>query len=164
MLFLKALLIAAVILVLGGCGFRPLYGTGQSNSASVNLSDVGVEEDKTRVGQLVRNELLRSMTGDGSVYFVKLKLVSKERIRASLPGTPTARYEFVLNGQYDLMDGRNGKKISSGSSFSTVAYDIVRQPVADRQARDAASERAALELANDIRLRVSVYLAKSGRN
>jgi LPS-assembly lipoprotein len=158
----RSFLFAPALLALAGCGFRPLYGTESSVGAKVNLANVAVEQQQTRIGQLVRNELVQSMTGEGSLYVVKLRLSSKERLKSSLPGTLTARYEFVLNGQYDLMDGRNAKVISSGRSFSTVAYDIVRQPVADRQALDAASERAAIELANDIRLRVSVHLSKLG--
>lgn len=150
------------ILALAGCGFRPLYGTTSPGGAEVDLANIAVEQQQTRIGQLVRNELVQSMTGDGTQYVVKLRLSSKERLKSSLPGTLTARYEFVLNGQYDLMDGRSAKVLSSGRSFSTVAYDIVRQPVADRQALDAASERAAHELANDIRLRVSVHLSKLG--
>ncbi len=128
----------------------------------MDLASVEIEEQQTRIGQLVRNELLQTMTGDGSAYFLRMKFVSRDRFKSNLPGTVTSRYEFVLDGQFELLSGKERGKATSGRSTSTAEYDIVRQPVADRQARDNASERAAIQFANDIELRISVYLSKFG--
>jgi LPS-assembly lipoprotein len=145
-------------LPLAGCGFRPLYGQ-KDGGAAVDLSLVSVVEQNNRPGQLVRNELLRAMTGTGDRYAVRLAVTEKERLKSSLTGTQTVRYDLTLNGKYELVDSRSGKSLSKGGSFSTVSYDIVREPLADMQARDAAAKRAAIELANDIRLRVAVYFS-----
>ncbi len=152
--------LTASAIALAGCGFRPLYGTGGPAGEPLNLSVVSVEEQQTRPGQLVRNELLSVMSAETAAYVLRFKITSSDRPTSSLPGTVTTRYGLTLNATYELVDSATHRKIESGRTFSTVSYDVVRQPVADRQAADAATSRAAIEVANDIRLRVAVQLAR----
>ena len=67
---LVAIALAAVLsLALAGCGYRPLYGNvaGSNNGTVVQkLADISIEEQPTRAGQLVRNELISTMGGGGS--------------------------------------------------------------------------------------------------
>jgi LPS-assembly lipoprotein len=95
-------------LVLSGCGFRPLYGERVGGDGSVSLSGVTVAEQDNRPGQLVRNELLQAMTGDGSRYVLKLKVADRDRGKSSLPGTATSRFDLILTAQYQLVDQRTG--------------------------------------------------------
>jgi LPS-assembly lipoprotein len=161
MLNRRMMLQCMLALPVAGCGFRPLYGQKGSGGDAVDLSAVTVIGQANRAGQLVRNELLKAMTGATERYILKLTVTEKERAKSTLSGTQTARYELTLNGSYVLTDAQAGGTVSKGASFSTVAYDVVRQPIADTQARDNAVERAAIELASDIRLRVAVYLSSS---
>jgi LPS-assembly lipoprotein len=156
----RALLVGLIAITgLPGCAFRPLYGTNGPGEA-VSLSGVSVAEQQTRAGQLVRNQLMQSMTGDGPRYLLKIAIVDRQRGKSTLPGTTTTRFELTLNGEYDLVDTRSGKTVATGRSFSTVPFDQVRQPIADLEARNSALDRAAIELANDIKLRVAVYFSK----
>jgi LPS-assembly lipoprotein len=147
-------------LALAGCGFRPLYGNSGPAGENLDLSSVTVDEQQDRPGQLVRNELLRVMSAEPARYTLRFRVASSDRPTSSLPGTVTSRYGLTLNATYDLLESGSNKKLESGRTFSTVSYDVVRQPVADRQAAEAATSRAAIEIANDIRLRVAVRLAK----
>jgi LPS-assembly lipoprotein len=160
MLSRRRLIVGLLPFALSACSFRPLYGSGPGAAASADLSSVAVPELDTRAGQLVRNELLHAMSERGGSYLLKLQIGERVRGKSQLPNTLTQRQELTLNGQYDLIDARSGARLESGSSFSTVAFDVVRQPVADLQARNAARERAAIELAGDIRLRVAVFFSK----
>ncbi len=46
-------------LVLAGCGFQPLYGEREGTAPlTAALNGVAVDQQKTRVGQLIRNEFL----------------------------------------------------------------------------------------------------------
>ncbi len=155
----RAFSLSLLATIVSACSFRPLYGTSRDNDGLVDLSYVGVSEQRARAGQLVRNELLRVMTGDGSRYDLRMSITERVRSKSSLPGTGTARMELTLVGEYQLVESKNGNKVDSGTSFSTVSFDTVRQPVADLRAREAAGERAAKELANDIRTRVAVYFS-----
>ena len=49
--------------------------------------------------------------------------------------------------------------MASGKSFSNVSYDTVQEPVADLQAAENARERAARELAQDLKIRLSAFFA-----
>src|SRR6476659_7192752 len=49
----------AVALLLGGCGFQPLYGERQgSQPLTAALNGVSVDPPKNRIAQLIRNEFL----------------------------------------------------------------------------------------------------------
>ncbi len=156
----RSVVLIACAFGLAGCGFRPLYANRGSADGSLDLSAVSVEEQQTRPGQLVRNELLRVMSSGPARYSLRFRLEVRNRQKSSLPRTSTSRFDLTLDAKYDLIDATTQKSVDSGRTFSMVSYDVVRQPVADRRAADAAESRAAIEIANDIRLRVAVWLAK----
>src|SRR3954452_14938620 len=61
---------ALVLLLLAGCGFRPLYGSGaivrdRGEPGTVSLSDVQIEPIPNRRGQELRNRLIDRFYGDG---------------------------------------------------------------------------------------------------
>jgi LPS-assembly lipoprotein len=148
---------------LAGCGLQPLYATRPGGEAGVaeQLAQVQVPEQQTRPGQLVRNQLLTIMQGHDGAARYTLELVIREGISpvSTLPGTATVRYQYNLTGKYKLKQNGDGKNLVAGSIFSQVQYDTLRQPVADLQAKRDAMERAATELAHDIRLRIAAYFS-----
>jgi LPS-assembly lipoprotein len=162
---LVAIVLATVLsLSLAGCGYRPLYGNaGGSNNASVvqKLADVSVEEQKTRAGQIVRNELISTMGGGGSHYLLKMVLNESRFGIASINNTSVTRHRYTLSVGYQLIDTGSGKQVSSGRSFSTIDYDEIKEPVADLQAEENARERAARETAQDLRVRLSAFFASN---
>ncbi len=80
---------------------------------------------------------------------------------SSLPNEPVTRRRLILVAKYKLVDVATGKVAAEGSSQSAVGYDTVREPVADLQAKNAAMQRAALDVAQDVRLRLSAYFART---
>lgn len=154
--------LAGLGLALAGCaGYRPLYGSAGGGAAvAQELADVAVEEQGTRAGQIVRNELISAFGRSANSRFL-LKLAVSEQTSGlgGLTGTSVNRYRYRLSTNYVLIDSSNGKEVASGKSFSAAAYDTVKEPVADLQAAENARERAARELAQDLRLRVSAYFA-----
>lgn len=157
------LLSSFATLLLTGCGYRPLYSrNGDGTDVAAKLAGIDVQEQKTRAGQLVRNELLSSMSppGESGTTRLQLKLKVRESVTrvSHLPSSPLDRKRFNLTVGYLLTD-LQGKTVNQGSSQSTVAFDTVRQPVADLQARDTAMQRAAIEVAQDIKLRLAAYLS-----
>lgn len=147
-----------------GCGHRPLYGNnGDGSSVVQQLTDVSVEEQRTRAGQLVRNELISAFGGGGnSNYLLKLAFAEKTDNTSAMSGTTVKRYRYRLNVSYSLVEAGSGQEVASGKTFSNAAYDTVREPVADLQAAENARERAARELAQDLRLRLSAFFATRG--
>ena len=147
---------------LAACSFRPLYGTSPSGvSVADELQSISIKEVRSRPAQLVRNNLLSAMRGDGAAnrYTLVLDISGNESGVSVLGDRRTNRYRYRLNGSYRLIANASGNVVNSGSSFSVVPFDTVREPIADIQAQRAAMERAALELAQDIRVRLAAFLA-----
>ena len=159
---LKATLSLLLCFMLAACGtYRPLYGKGpDGTSVAASLSSMSVQEQHTRSGQLLRNELLDGTQSGGQQRF-SLKLDVTERIIyvAGLSSSSATRRRFNLTAHFDLFDGQSNKSVTAGDSFSNVEFDTVNVPVSDLQAEDAARLRAAKELGQDIRLRLATFLA-----
>lgn len=160
---LVAMALAAVLgLMLAGCGYRPLYGTSSGSSTPgvvQKLADISIEEQRTRAGQLVRNDLVSTMGGGGSRYVLKMIVNEGHFGVASINNTTVTRQRYTMNVGYQLLDTSSGKQVAGGRSFSTVDYDEIKEPVADLQAAENARERAAREVSQDLRTRLSAFFA-----
>lgn len=147
---------------LSGCSYRPLYGGGSGNSSVVAaLSQVAVDEQKTRAGQLVRNELISSLgnrTGDAR-YVLHLVPTEGTVGVSSISAQKLNRKRYRLSVKYELTEVSSGRSLTSGTSFSNVSFDTVEQPLSDLQAADNAQLRAAQEVSEDIRTRLSAFLS-----
>ena len=164
---MKAIAAVAVLglaLAAGGCSYRPLYAKPEDGAGvSAELSRVSVSEQKSRAGQMVRNELMAGFDAapDGA-YVLKMVPAEKTQDVSSLAFEKTERHRYRLSVAYELVDSRNGEILTKGTSFSNVSFDTVKEPVADLRAAENARERAAREVAQDLRLRLASYM--SSRN
>jgi LPS-assembly lipoprotein len=162
---LSVLLLGGAGALLQACGsYRPLYGKSQSNGEiPAVLANIAVDEQKTRSGQLLRNELLSSFRSGqgGEAYVLRMEISEKTQNISSLAFEKVNRYRYRMNVTYKLVEAKSGAELEEGKSFSQVSYDTVQEPVADLRAAENARERAARELAQDIRLRISAFLARS---
>lgn len=153
--------LVAVAMVLAGCNARPLYGTrADGKGVALAMSGISVDEQKSRAGQIVRNNLISSFGNTGSSrYILRLMPVEKSPQISSQSAQKLDRYRYTLKVGYELADATSGARVASGSSFSNVSYDTVEQPIADLRAAENARERAAREVADDIRLRLAAYFS-----
>ena len=160
----RAIYCLVLLLGLSGCGYRPLYSSGSDGRGVVDsLSSIAIQEQDSRAGQLVRNSLLSSMRPAGAAQqdqfklILKPELVQSSLVSQSLPGIKRRRLRLTVS--YQLLEAGSGSVVNSGKTFSAVSYDIIREPVADLQAESNATDRAAQEVAADIRTRLAAYMA-----
>jgi LPS-assembly lipoprotein len=177
-LICRQLAILALLVGLAACGYRPLYATdGTGTSVATDLSMIAVQETGTRIGQQIRNRLISTMRPSGQegedryglVISPVLTEVAQGDQGIALPCASAVdpakvcrgikRSRLSLNVSYQLTDQTNGKVIHSGKSFSNVGYDYLYEPIADRQAKANATERAVLEVSNDIRTRLAAFMS-----
>jgi LPS-assembly lipoprotein len=161
MIALRIVMLALTLTLAGCASYKPLYGTtANGGSVSATLSEVAIAPQKSRAGQLVRNEVLRSSDAN-SVSRFELRLVPTESTSSvsELAGTNTKRKRFNLSVAYELVDLKTGNLITKGTSFSNVSFDTVREPVADLQAANSAQGRAAQEVGQDLRLRLAAFIS-----
>lgn len=157
-----AILLLAAALALGGCGYRPLYGSSaESAGVAATLASVSIPAATDRVGQLIRNDLIstmRSGTGEDR-YMLLLKPVVRNNNVIDKPQPNVTRQAINLSVSFDLVDRVSGTTVHSGKTFSQASYDVIRQPFADMQAETNATERAAHEVSADIRTRLAAYFS-----
>lgn len=159
---IAAAAVLAVGLFVGGCGFQPLYGAREDGaSAASELAAVDVAEKNRRQDQLVRNALISAMSsadsGAGNAYILDFD-TTIETLDTDVRATAAVtKRTLTLTANYRLADSGTGEVIHSGRTFSRVSYDRIRQEFANIQAHDDAIERAATEVAENIRTQLAGY-------
>jgi LPS-assembly lipoprotein len=152
-------------LLLGACGFHPLYGnTALDPRVGPTLANVYVEPIADRVGYELRNELLDLFSGtgqdDGAAYRLKLTLSEMEEAVVLQTDTAITRYNYTLSAHYELIPRASTAAVKSGDVTSLTAYNVAAAPflystvTAERDAKN----RAANDLAERIRTQIAVYL------
>jgi LPS-assembly lipoprotein len=158
--WMSKLALVVVVASLTGCGFKPLYGVSSGTDPSAALAGVSIPEPKARFTQLIRTNLLSSMGQDGGgIYRLELsQTVSDSAVIRSKPGL-NQRELLQVSVSYRLLETKTGKLLTHGSTFANVPFDRVNSEFANVQAQSNATQRAANQVADDIRTRVAVYFA-----
>lgn len=160
-MIVRLLALAVAMLALYGCAdYRPLYGENSAgHSVAADLAGVAVEEQSTRAGQIVRNDLLSGLGNNPSAkYSLRMTPVEKIIPVSSFSSKLPSRYRYNLVVEYSLVNLATGKVVTGGKSFSNVSYDNISQPVSDMAALNNAMERAAHEVSQDLRQRIAANL------
>lgn len=157
-------LAVAACLLLTACGFQPMYATRvDGSSASVELTSVAVAEQSTRLGQLIRNEVLSTIAPIGQQgpgrYALDLLPRAVEDVTIKGFDTDVLRRSFRVEVAFRLTEAGSGAELYSGRTFSQASYDRTGTPFADLQARITAEERAAKEVGADIATRLAAFFA-----
>lgn len=161
----RALVLTLAGLVLAGlpgCGFRPLYGTTDGVALSETLSQVEIGPIKDRLGQQVRNALLDrvSPSGHRGALLYRLDTLVSESISslAFEKSADATRADLQLYASYSLADVKTGAVIMNNSSQAIASFNILNSEFATLMAENGARNRAVQQLAEDIRLKVAVFL------
>ena len=160
--------LVAALGALCGCGLRPLYG-GEDGRPTAGAASGGVRGDLAaikiatiaeRPGQVLRNALLDHLTPGGEPSQPLYQLVVA---RAEAEETPLRRIDELASLQilrvtatWTLRD-LSGAVLNQGTSRTLARFDMTRSQPATEVARDNARERAARDLAEDIRVKLALY-------
>lgn len=155
-LFLLAL---SGLVSLAGCSsFRPVYGDNGIASERMELS---YAKPASRLDQIVYQEFVlrfgRSMSPDAPRMTVSTVSSSKAMTHTSV-AKPATQYETTVTVTA-VITTADGRTVFSGSRSATAAYATVGQVLADTEAGNEASERAAKEAAEGLRLAILGALA-----
>ena len=150
--------------LLSGCGFKPLYGvTDEGGHVADELAYVAIPERRDRLHQLIRNQLLSTMSPTGAQGGDRYRLEFTPRVNTNSvviePDGDVSRRLYKLAVDYRLLDNRSDKVLHQGSTFSHLSYDRVRSEFANIEAEKDIRERASIQVADDIRTRLAAYFA-----
>jgi LPS-assembly lipoprotein len=160
------------VLLLGGCGFHPLYG-GMNGEMQETLSSIYVEPVPERLGYELRNTMIDLLDGPGTAggaaYRLKLGLTQTMQGIALQNDATITRYNDTLTVTYELSD-MAGHVVTKGTETGLSAYNvlptgpgILASPQANYGtlvAQQDADKRAAQDIAQRIRFDLNVFFAK----
>ena len=159
-LLLKALgALVFITLALSACTFSPIYGDKNINNNNFQLS---YAKPTTRLEQIVYSDLKLKLGEVTNIDAQNLKITISQSTRSvgrSSDGLPTNVLEIKLTANIKLFENAEQKNVVfSAMRVSTASYRTNGQAFADQQAAISASETAALELAQIIRLTLIAQL------
>jgi LPS-assembly lipoprotein len=157
--YLAVLAAIGASLILGGCGFTPLYA---APGVASKLASVNVIAPQGRTGFLIRQHLDDIFAKDHNAppaYSMRLSLSEARYPRGIRTDNVATRYEYVLTADYTLAYLPAGDLAKKGRVRVEVTYDSADQPYASIAAQQDAEDRVAQEAARRIQLEVAAWLA-----
>ncbi len=170
MLFFRSCALLLSLALVGGCGFRPLYGGGKSGGVSPNLASIQIQPIGERTGQLLHNHLLDLLNPRGRPKAPRFQLrVSLTESIGTLAVEKSAfatRANFYLSAKFQLHAIHKGKVDTSKPFFAAETHTISSFNIMDSEFATLATEkdartRAARQIAYDIHTRLSLFFFQS---
>jgi LPS-assembly lipoprotein len=167
--FLQSLLVGGAALGMGaplaGCGFRPLYGRANTDASGVSvdrqMAGIRISAIANREGQQLHNALRDRFNPLGqpadSAYTLDINLTTRTYGTLAKRDLSSTRRNVEMNAFYNLRDSE-GKIVMRDRSVITTGYDEFDDPLNDISAYEDTIRRSTLQLAEQIRTRVAVFL------
>ena len=158
--------LAAAVLLLSACGFRPLYATGGVADVSEELSQVEVAVISDRPGQILRNYLIQGLNSGGRptqpAYRLEVDLRERQ-VDLGIDKTDSAqRANLVITARYSLHTAADNQEVLNRRAGIITSYNIVLDEFATRSAQSSARDRALRQLGSDIRTQLALYFSRPG--
>ena len=161
---LAVALAAPLVLVLEGCGFRPLYGNRGSSPGAIELAAVAVGPISDRLGQILRNDLIEGLTPLGEPAHPRYRLSAN--LRQSKPSlaiqsdSSITRFDLRIEVSFELIDIASGAALFRGQAHAIGGYGSVQSDFATLTAEQDSARRTAREAAEDIRAQLAAFFAR----
>ncbi len=166
-------LLCGALITLAGCSVEPLNaarsdsalvaGTEAASTAQV-LRTITVNNVTSRPAQQVRNALLFALNGgnpveggDYSISLVVAKQVRTLSVEITAKAATSAQVELVVS--YTLLKNGSSAAVTNGTRRSIASFDRTPQNFANQRAERDAVNRAAKDVAQQIRLALGQALA-----
>lgn len=165
--------ILMLLFLLASCGFEPLYVERSSDkkwyyngefkrSIADEMAQIKVEPAADRIGQLIRNELLDSLTPKGVPQSPKYRFVitniersvSEQAMRDDITAS---RERVYYKAEYEMYDAKTGNRLIKGDAIAYLGYDIMANPYSTTFSQKKLEQDAAKIMSGDIALRVGAY-------
>ena len=160
--YLNVLAALAVITLMSGCGFQPLYKSGGSDGEAV-LATIDVVTIRDRIGQQLKNMLNAALAPRGrstvTDYRLTVTLIESKSRLAILKDETATRANLTIRAAFKLDALKNPRlKPFVGRALSTNSYNILTSDFATLSAERNARTKALRTLSEEIRLRVAAAI------
>ncbi|HRO51309.1 MAG TPA: hypothetical protein PLW75_14305 [Hyphomicrobium sp.] len=165
-LLLAAALVGPFVAACGNGGFRPLYGSAAFGGAAADerLAEVAVGPIPGRVGQQIRNELIFHSTGGGGEAAeprLRLDVAIRESVTSTLVQSDgdSRGQVFNIEASFRLIQVADNSVVLTGTSYGRAGFERYQSIFSNVRAREDAENRAAKVVGEDLKARLSAYLA-----
>jgi LPS-assembly lipoprotein len=157
-------------LLIGGCGFRPLYkpmpeaAAPGDRAVAGDLASISVSTIPDRSGQQLRNRLqdklhLPGAGGTPGRYVLHVALGEFQQPLAVRQTGLATRANLYVNATYSMVESATGSAVLNGSSVGIASYDLLDADFATLTAINDARTRVIERLAEDIRNKLAVHFS-----
>ena len=152
------------MLVLGGCGFHPLYGKQANPEVVPALADIKIDLIQDRVGQQLRNLLFSRLNPGGEPtqpkYILEVTLHESQESLAIQETEVATRASLNISVTYHLRNLTSGKVLYTSYGHAAASYDLLQSEYANLAAAQDAERRSLQVVADDITRRLSFYFTE----
>jgi LPS-assembly lipoprotein len=157
-------LLLVIVLLLSGCGLRPLYSGGESSPIAQGLHKIEVGKIPGQVGWLTRNALVDRLGGEAngtSVYRLEVEL-DDNIIGFGIRGdSATTRERRTLRARYRLVELATGAVVLDATAGSDAGIDVVSSEYATVAAEQSSVEWLTGIVADQIVARLATFTART---
>jgi len=151
-------------LVLGACGFQPVYGNAQKSLAQNPGIEIG--DMPNRDGQYFRNILVDRLQPHGvpqnARYFLKLSAPEKSIFNIGIRRDATAtRGQMQIASKMQLIEKSSGQVVLERNLKSAGSYNLLDNQLATMVSQQNLTESLLREISDDAVIELNLYL---GRN
>lgn len=167
---MRNFLLLLCLMVLAGCGFKPLHGDAADLDIEVGtyLASTKIEAVAGRdmLGQQLENAIEDRFNPNGrsSLYNTAFRLefsLREQRQAAIIQQTGAiGRYNVILQSDYKLIDAETREVLDSGTIRRTASFFNAPEKYAAYIAEKEAVQRALLEMSEDYKMRIASYFAR----
>ncbi len=152
---------ALAMLTLAACGYEPLYGSSRGVETAAELATIRIDPIKERLGQLLRNQLLDTLTPMGEpskpAYRLLVEVTENKLELAVRKSELATRANMVFIANYRLTRIGSEAPILNRSSTISASYNLLNNDFANLSSEADARERGTRELSQDIARQLSLY-------
>lgn len=156
-----AALSAAATAMLGGCGFKPMYGrsstTGRSDVRDA-LAHVRISPIPDRQGQRLRQILREKFASDGeaSPFELDIRLAQNIQELGVRRDSTTSRANLIFTANLTVRE--NGDVAFVDNVRSVVSYNILDDQYGTVSSQSDAEDRALRQIGEEIKTRLGIFL------
>ena len=159
----KALTLCLMLVLptLAGCGFRPLYGSGDGVDVVPEFSQIAIAQPDNRGDQLLRNRLLDILTPKGSPD--RPRYLLNYRITESIGSVFVTRSEEITRSNLSLTvtatlhDYESGRTVFTTQATTQSSFNLTTNDYANLITERDARDRAMRDAADQLRIRLANY-------
>lgn len=151
------------LLLLGACGFKPLYEAGGSSiQMQTELAAIDVAPIADRIGQIMRNRLLDRLNASAAQkYRLSVVLTQSSEAYGVRPDTATTQEQLTVVAAVRLIALENDTVLFDEQMRARTSFDLVLSDFATLTQREDSARRLVLELAERIHRRLALQFSKN---